>query len=257
MTLDLQPVADCVDGPALYAAIESRLPADALPHLSVLFAPGDPPVLQVQVDDVLVWSRPFPLAPEDCAHAPDLVALSVQRGLSLLPGLPWDPEGDRNTVPWQIVPGLMSSLGMEPLEPRTGLQVSLGLGADPVMWLVTTRLSQGAWFPVGDGEARYTLLSFGLGVERAFNHVFLSGLGLAGPTWAAGRGFLDDRQAVGPRISGVATLGASAGPIRAGLETEVAILKVVAREPAHDVAVPESVLRLGVSVAVGLGGPDR
>jgi hypothetical protein len=246
MTLDLGPYADCVDAAALTEGLTARLGAAAVPHVQVAFRPAEPPLLEVALDGEVVWARPFDIA--DCAAAHEVIALSVQRGVEGLPTLPWDAAPEPERGPWLLGAFLTGSAGTDTPEPRVGLRLLAGREVGRTSFLLVARGAQGSWFPVGDGEARLTTASGGLGVQGGWGVARLGAEVGAGVGSAAGRGFPTDLSGAAPRLTAAGSAGLGRGPWEAALEVDVVLLGVVAEEPLHGAAVAESAVRLGLRV---------
>lgn len=199
----------------------------------------------------LLWERAMSVEPVDCPYLPVLVARSVERGLSALPG-------------WGI--------GAPPKAPES---LELAIAVAYTLPTAYQRFSLGVamWTPIaGPVHVEWDLEAYGTLVEHVRNvGIQMAGAwagagpgleldvgkeslrasvrGALGPAVVIGRRFVDHYETVIPYAALLGDLGVvSRHGLRVGLRSEMPLARVLPRQDGRPLGIPEPALRLGMSV---------
>ncbi len=256
--------AACLDEVVLAEELAHSLPAAALRaiELSVRVrteADRHHTTIRVERRGKELWSRDLDIATIDCPHLPSLVAWSVDRGLSAIPGLRWDDDPPRRRGPpltTRAGVSLGGSVGIVPAAPRGHVELVTALGPGATWrWLTTVRGETGTFVPLADGSAQVGgfVAGSGLAADTTTGRVVWgSNLQLLGGLHVArGAGFDHDYEQVVPRL--ILTGGVDVwlpGPVFTAIDIEIPLVRTVLREELSGDTSAEPPVRL--LLAVGL-----
>lgn len=247
---------DCLAAEAVDLEVRSALGDAAVDRLDLLArvedgAKGWQLSLEVSEAGTRLWDRVIDVQPVDCPFLPALVARSVERGLSDLPG--WQVALPNGRLPSELALTLSGSL---PFSIRGGLGAAASIGLRrPLRWDVDLEGFLSGVEPVGVGSVQWLGAVLGTGPALEFpagsDAIRVSVRGRAGPAVMVGGGFDLPVTRVVPRISGLVDLGwVSRGPLRLALRTEVPAIRLVAVDEWTGEKRAEAPIRVGLVLGV-------
>ncbi|MEQ1502972.1 MAG: hypothetical protein ABMB14_12115 [Myxococcota bacterium] len=254
----VEDTVGCLDAEAVDLELRAELVEKADIRIGLGAAPAPALSLAVTDGDARVWDRVIAVKPEDCPYLPSLIALSLERGLSAIPG--WGlPEPTRpppeigfvvsGSLPWAVRIAVAGDLWL-PISGRIGLDLQPEVtytaverfgdqGGGAQLAAFGLAVGGGAQLPVGPTAIRLaTRINPGVwvGVPR-------------GPFDAQG-------PVVSPRVASVTELGwVASAAVRLGVRFEVPIVRLVLAD-ARGAEDPEPPARIGLALTVAgrLGG---
>jgi len=252
--IDVDDVVGCVDEERVRLEVgrvlDSLDRADA--DVSVRLADDGLSVVARRQRRVL-WERTLPVGRADCDAVPEVVARSVEQGLSGLPD--WQFEGDEGLPPDV---GVFLEAAASPVPDPLSWGV-LGLGTGPLgrtgRWAAGLSLVA---IPVGDGTGRGAQLltpqvRFGPGTDLGRRRRWRAmGCVSAGPVFVVPRATL---QLSGPRLvpaarADVALQWRSPGSLAVSLFVDSPLVRVVVVDDAVPQRLEEGLIRVGLRLGV-------
>ena len=125
--LTVQDETGCLEHGAVLAAVARWVPHPELVLEVSVLPEGEERAVQLHVVSPVQWQRDLLLAPADCSQAPELIALTVQRGVAGLPGM---ALGEIEITPnWNAQWGLALRVGVLPVAPSLSADLLFAVGA--------------------------------------------------------------------------------------------------------------------------------
>ncbi|NCG20678.1 MAG: hypothetical protein GWP91_16840, partial [Rhodobacterales bacterium] len=119
-------VTGCMDSEAVEQAVTQWVPHPGLVLDVSVLPEGEERAVQLRVTSPVQWQRDLLVGPVDCAQAPELIGLTVQRGVAGLPGM---ALGTYDFTPnWGGQWGLSTAIGIPAAAPSFSAELVFAVG---------------------------------------------------------------------------------------------------------------------------------